>query len=116
MNRMLAVILRNEDSKSLGVVCLSPEGLPPDPSIMLYKPYCGMGYGTNAFALAARYCLEAYELECIYAGCYETNIASQKILISCGFVRYPDGDSNEKHYITGKPIIQYDYVLYRKKH
>lgn len=115
-SRLLAVIIRNEDSEPIGIVSLSPDGSPPDLSIMLYKPYRGMGYGTTAFALAAKYCFEAYDFECIYAGCYETNIVSRKMLKTCGFVPHPEGDCHEKHYLTGEPVTQYDYVLYRKVH
>lgn len=110
-SRLLAVIIRNEDSKPLGIVSLSPEGSPPDLAIMLYKPYRGQRYGTNAFALAAKYCLEAFSLDCLYAGCYETNEISRKMLKACGFVPNPDGDSHETHYLTGEPITQHDYVL-----
>ena len=112
-SRLLAVIIRNKDSKPLGIVSLSPEGSPPDLAIMLYKPYRGQGYGTNAFALAAKYCLEAYSLDCLYAGCYETNEISRKMLKACGFVPNLDGDSHEVHYLTGAPITQHDYVLYK---
>lgn len=114
-SRLLAVIIRNQDNEPIGIVSLSPEGSPPDLSIMLYKPFRGKGYGTNAFSLAAKYCFELYDFECIYAGCYETNIASLKMLKTCGFVPHPDGDSHENHYLTGNPITQYDYVLYRKE-
>lgn len=113
-SRFLAVIIRNEDKEPLGIVALSPEGSLPDLAIMLYKPYRGKGYGTNAFALASAYCLEAYNLECIYAGCYETNKGSLKMLKACGFIPHPDGNVLENHYLTGEPIIQYDFVLHRK--
>lgn len=42
-SRFLAVIIRNEDNASLGIVSLSPEGSPPDLAIMLYSR--GKGYG-----------------------------------------------------------------------
>lgn len=114
-SRLLGVIIRNEDNMPLGIVSLSPEGSPPDLAIMLFEPYRGKGYGTSAFALAAKYCLEAFDFECIYAGCYETNITSQKMLRTCGFVPNPAGDSHETHYLTGAPITQHDYVLHRRR-
>ena len=114
-SRLLAVIIRNEDNTPLGIVSLSPEGSQPDLAIMLYKPYRGKGYGTNAFALAAKYCLEAFNLNCLYAGCYENNEISRKMLKTCGFVSHPEGDSHETHYLTGEPIIQHDYVLHKCK-
>ena len=46
-------------------------------------------------------------------GCYETNEISRKMLKACGFVPNPDGDSHEVHYLTGAPITQHDYVLYK---
>lgn len=112
-SRFLAVILRNEDNKSLGIVSLSPEDSLPDLAIMLYKSYRGKGYGTNAFALAAQYCLEAFDLECLYAGCYETNTVSLKMVKTCGFIPHPDGNCHESHYLTGEPIIQYDFLIHR---
>lgn len=115
-SRLLAVIIRNTDNTPLGIVSLSPEGSPPDLAIMLYKPYRGKGYGRNAFDLAAKYCMETFELECIYAGCYETNVISQKMLKSCGFIPFPEGDSHEKHYLTGEPITQHDYVRQRREY
>lgn len=87
--RFLAVILRNQDSEPLGIVSLSPESSLPDLAIMLYRPYRGKGYGTDAFALAAKYCLETFHLEFLYAGCYETNTASLKMLKACGFTLLP---------------------------
>lgn len=112
-SRFLAVILRNQDSEPLGIVSLSPESSLPDLAIMLYRPYRGKGYGTGAFALAAKYCLETFHLKCLYAGCYETNTASLKMLKTCGFVPHPEGNCHETHYLTGEPVIQYDFVLHR---
>jgi RimJ/RimL family protein N-acetyltransferase len=50
------------------------------------------------------------KLNRIYAGSYPHNIASQKMLAKCGFKPHPEGNLEEKHYLTGEPIIQYDYV------
>ena len=115
-SRLLAVIIRNEDSETIGTVSLSPEGSPPDLAIMLHKSYRGQGYGKSAFALAAKYCMEAFNLERIYAGCYETNTVSLKMLKSCGFIPYPDGDSHETHYLTDEPITQLDFVFEQNEH
>ncbi len=113
-SRLLAVILRNADNEPLGIVSLSPEGSPPDLAIMLYRPYRGKGYGTNAFALAAAYCMDAFDLECLYAGCYETNQISRKMLKACGFTPHPEGNVHERHFLTKEPITQYDFVLHRQ--
>lgn len=112
-SRLLAVILRSADGKPLGIVSLSPEDSPPDLAIMLYQPYRGKGYGTKAFSLAAQYCLKAFELECLYAGCYETNTAALKMVRACGFIPHPEGNCRAAHYLTGEPRMQYDFVLHR---
>lgn len=112
-SRFLAVIIQNKINKPIGIVSLSPEGEPPDLAIMIYKPYRGKGYGKNALYLAARFIMDEFDFDCLYAGCYETNTVSLKMLKDCGFTRHPDGDTREKHYLTGEPIVQYDFVLNR---
>lgn len=113
-SRFLAVIIRCADKEPLGIVTLSPEGSPPDLAIMLYRPYRGKGYGTSAFSLALAYCFETFDLEQIYAGCYETNSISLKMLKACGFRSHPDGNVHETNYLTGEPVTQYDFVLRRE--
>lgn len=86
----------------------------PDLAIMLYKPYRGNGYSTPVFGLALRYCFAHFGFECIYAGCYESNPKSMKMLANCGFVPHTEGNCNETHFLDGTPIVQYDFVTYRK--
>lgn len=112
--RWRAVILRCADGAAVGTIFVSPETSPPDLAIMLYPPYRGQGYGTAAFALGVRYCFEALGLDHVYAGCYEGNHASRRMLEKCGFVPHPEGNQNEIHYRTGAPIVQYDFVKYRE--
>lgn len=112
-SRFLAVILRSADGEPLGIVTLSSEGSPPDLAIMLCRPYRGREYGTEAFSLASTYCLTAFGLDCLYAGCYETNKVSLRMLKACGFVPHPEGNVHETHYLTGEPITQFDFVLHR---
>lgn len=112
-SRFRAVIQRKEDGAIIGFISLSPEQRPPDLAIMLLKEYRGHGYGTAAFSLALQYCFEAFALDKIYAGCYEGNTASLKMLQKCGFVPYPEGNEEEEHYLNGLPITQYDYVKMR---
>lgn len=113
--RFLAVILRNSDGAVVGSLFLSPETSLPDLAIMLYRPYRGQGYGTEAFALALQYCFDTYDFEEIYAGCYEHNKVSMRMLKKSGFVPHPEGNVTEKHYISGEPITQYDFVKYRDR-
>ena len=112
-SRFHAVIQRKEDGAVIGFISLSPEHRPPDLAIMLLKEYRGHGYGTAAFSLALKYCFDAFALDKIYAGCYEGNTASLKMLQKCGFVPYPEGNEEEEHYLNGLPITQYDYVKMR---
>ena len=103
-----AIILRLCDETPIGSIGFVSENA--DLSIMLYPEYRGMGYGTRAFALGARYCAEALQLERVYAGCYQDNQASLKMLARCGFVPHPETDSRETHYLTGQETIQFDFV------
>ena len=112
-SRFKAVIFRKSDDAAIGVVFLSPEGSLPDLAIMLYPGFRGMGYGTAAFRMALEYCFKAFPFHEIYAGCYESNQASMKMLSNCGFVPHPEGNCNETHYLDGTPIIQFDFVKYR---
>ena len=102
-----AIILRLCDETPIGSIGFVSENA--DLSIMLYPEYRGMGYGTRAFALGVRYCAEVLKLERVYAGCYPDNLASMKMIASCGFVRHPEGDLPERHYLTGEEIIQLDF-------
>ena len=112
-SRFLAVIIRKIDNVVIGMVSLSPENTMPDLAIMIYKPYRQQGYGTKAFALALNYCFRTFNLDKIYAGCYETNIASFRLLMACGFVPHPEGNVAEQHFESGEPITQLDFVKYR---
>ena len=103
-----AIILRLRDETPVGAVGFVSEN--SDLSIMIYPAFRGMGYGTRAFALGARYCAETLGLEKIYAGCYPDNKASIKMLERCGFAPHPEGNMQETHYLTGEPITQLDFV------
>lgn len=109
-SRFRAVIIRKVDGVVVGTVSVSPPHILPDLAIMIYRPYRGQGIGTAAFALAADYCFGEMGLSVLYAGCYEGNVRSRKMLAACGFVPHPDGNCEEVHYRTGEPIMQYDYI------
>ena len=112
-SRFLAAIIRKIDNVVIGIVSLSPENTLPDLAIMIYPPYRQQGYGTKAFVLALNYCFRTFNLDQIHAGCYETNIASLKILTTCGFVPHLEGNVAEQHFESGEPITQLDFVKYR---
>ena len=110
-------IILNENNKLIGSIGVSifPDE-PDDMSIRIFKPYRNQGYGTIAFALGAKYCFDVLGLEKIYAGCYPDNIRSMKMLEKCGFIPHPEGNIEEKHYITGEPITQFDFVLSKENY
>ena len=111
-NRLYAVILRADSPDTpVGIVMISPPHGDPDLAIRVFAPYRGNGLGTAAFHLAAEYALAHMNIETLHAGCYEGNMRSQRMLLRCGFVRNPAGDQQEAHYVTGNPIMQYDYVF-----
>lgn len=113
-SRFQAVIIRRQDHAVIGIVSMSPPNALPDLAIMIYKPYRRQGYGTEAFRLALNYCFDAFQLDKIYAGCYETNSASLKMLTACGFIPHPEGNQTEDHFESGEPITQLDFVRYRE--
>ena len=112
-SRFQAVVIRKSDNNVIGIISMSPENALPDLAIMIYKPYRKKGYGTKAFALALKYCFEAFDLDQIYAGCYETNSVSLRMLTACGFVPHPEGNEVEEHFESGATITQLDFVKFR---
>ena len=115
-SRFIAAIIRKADGVCVGSVFLSAENTPPDLAIMIYPPYRNKGYATRAFSLAADHCFSTFELDCIYAGCYEDNPASLQMLSRCGFTPHPEGNQQEQHFLTGEDIVQLDFVKYRLGH
>lgn len=111
-SRFTATIIRKSDNAPIGCIFVSPEYALPDIAIMIFKPYRNMGYGTMAFSLGVQYCFEVLKLKKIYAGCYTDNHASLAMLEKCGFVPHPEGNSYEKHYLTGQDTVQLDFVKY----
>lgn len=110
-SRFIATIQRNSDHACIGSIFVSPEGSLPDLAIMVYKSFRHQGYGTIAFSLGVKYCFDVLNINQLYAGCYETNIVSKKMLIKCGFQPNPQGNQIEKHYLTGEPITQFDFII-----
>ena len=111
-SRFKATIIRCKDNISVGSIFVSPEYCLPDIAIMIYKPYRRQGYGTIALELGVKYCFDILQLEKIFAGFYEDNKSSMKMLENCGFKPHPEGNQKEKHYLTGQDIIQLDFVRY----
>ena len=104
-----AVIMRLEDNKIIGRIGISA-GL-PDLTITIFKPYRNQKYGTMAFLLGVKYCFEVLKLGKVYAGCYEDNIHSRKMIENCGFKHNLDGNQIEPHIFSGKDRMQLDFVI-----
>lgn len=109
-SRFYATIIARDGGSRVGAVFLSPAGSPPDLAIMIYPDFRHRGYGTSAFALAAEHCFSALKCGEIFAGCYEGNTASMKMLEKCGFTPHAEGNEQETHYLTGEARWQLDFV------
>ena len=112
--RWIAAIMLNNTKQIIGTIGLSPITSPPDLAIWMYKDFRYNGYGTAAFRLGIEYCFSNLELDYVYAGCYEHNSVSMKMLAKCGFQRHVEGDVTETHFLTNEPIIQYDFIINKK--
>ena len=104
-----AVIIRHEDSKVIGRIGLSA-GL-HDLTITIFKPYRNQNYGTTAFLLGVKYCFEVLNLDKVYAGSYEENIVSRKMIERCGFKPNPDGNDIDPHIFTREDRLQLDFII-----
>jgi len=104
-----AVIIRLEDNVVIGRIGMSP-GL-PDLTITILKPYRNQKFGTTAFLLGVKYCFEVLNLDKIYAGCYEDNVLSKRMIEQCGFVPHPAGNDVEQHIFSGEDRLQLDFIL-----
>ena len=81
----------NEEDQLCGVISLMPnEGVYRISSEIGYwvgEPYWGRGIATQAIAKITRYGFEKLQLERIYAGVYEFNVASMKALEKNGYIK-----------------------------
>jgi RimJ/RimL family protein N-acetyltransferase len=108
-----AVVIRLEDNLVIGRIGISL-GL-PDLTITIFKPYRNQKIGTMAFSLGVKYCFEVLNLDKIYAGCYEDNISSKRMIEQCGFKPNPTGNDMEQHIFTGEDRSQLDFVIENPK-
>jgi len=109
-----AMIRRKRTGELVGALGIAPGTPPefePDLSICIFAPYRRQGYGTAAFALAAKYATEVLHIEELHAGAYPDNIGSQTMLGRCGFVPVAECPP-EKHWLTGEDVVQVDYVYW----
>jgi len=49
------------------------------------EPYWGKGIATQAVSLLSKYAFEELNMEKLFAGVFEGNVGSKKVLLKCGF-------------------------------
>ena len=109
---LFAMIKCSATSNVVGAVSIAPGAPPefePDLSIRIFAPYRKQGYGTSAFALAAKYATETLGITELHAGAYPDNVGSKKMLARCGFLQLMQCEA-EQHYLTGEDVFQMDYI------
>lgn len=112
--RFFASIILKENDSVIGNIGISPPNCIPDLAIGIYKPFRNHGFGTAAFMLGTKYAIDNLFLDELFAGCYEENLSSIKMLKKCGYVPHPDGNLIEKHFLSNEDLVQLDFV-YKKK-
>ncbi len=90
--RFFATVVRLADQRPIGSVSLAPAHREPDLSISLYRPFRGLGYGTEAYQLAVAHILTNFDVEFLFASTREDNTASMRALEKTGFERVPEKD------------------------
>lgn len=110
-----SLIIDKKSGKKVGTVRLSPPKYEPDLAIWIFKPYRNKGYGYKAFSLGLQYCFNELQLDKVWAGCYENNIVSRKMLEKIGLVRDQLGDVTEIDVFNNKEIKQLSYVITKDK-
>ena len=108
--RFFAMIRLDSTGEIIGAVGISPPETTPDLAIWIFKPFRRKGFGTSAFTLTTKYAVGKLKINDLHAGAYPNNTGSLKMLERCGYVPFPAGNVPEKHYITGEPIIQMDFI------
>lgn len=109
--RWVASILRKADNRHIGTVGLSPADSEPEIAVSLFATYRYQGYGTAALRLATIFCFETLQLAQLFASCHEENPAGLHMLQKCGFVPYMQGHTPQTHFITGEPLVQWEFML-----
>lgn len=79
----------------------------------LGEPYWGKGVTTTAVRLVTDYAFTELKLERLYAGVFEGNIASMKVLEKCGYVR--EGISRKSIFKNNKLIDEHRFAKMRNE-
>lgn len=111
--RFWVTIIDKHTNSRVGTLRLGPDEKCPDLAVWIYPQHRNNGYGKESLYLALKYLFQIYPYETLSAGCYYDNEASQRMLRSIGFFRYPDGDSEEINCFTGMPTVQQEFRIHR---
>ncbi len=107
-------VVDKKTGNRMGTLRLGLDEICPDLAIWIYKKYRNQGVGTMAYQLALQYLFATYDYEELSAGCYETNVASQRMLQKIGFMQRVDLENEvETDCFTGNPIVQQEYRIKR---
>ncbi len=74
----------------------------------------GKGYGSDAMSTLVSYAFDELRLNCIYCQIKEDNIASQKMIEKCGFVK--EGRLRSRVYRNGKYYDFYEYSILKDEY
>lgn len=92
-NQLIGVITKDQlDTHSISI------------GIMIHEKYWGQGIGKLALT---QYINELKNIDTIYADCISKNIASQKLLESCGFIYQQDFKRKFPDFVDEKPCKLY---------
>lgn len=94
-----------KDGTNIGYVQLVPidEGI--EVGYHIAKEFTGMGYATEALTELLEYVKIEKKIERVYGICVSENIASQKVLEKCGFIKEYEGIGEYQE--ESKEIVKY---------
>jgi ribosomal-protein-alanine N-acetyltransferase len=88
-NEILLKIVVASEGMHIGNIKIGPIDVNNKSAELSYligaKSFWGQGYATEAISLCVDYCFNTLGLYKLQAGCFETNIGSQKALLKAGF-------------------------------
>lgn len=111
------ITLKEAPQKVFGIIGhyrISPENYRSEIGYMLLEEYSGKGYVTEAIDAVLKYGFYDLDLHSIEAVIDPANIASEKVLLKCGFVK--EAHLLENEYFSGKFWDSVIYSLLKKNY
>jgi RimJ/RimL family protein N-acetyltransferase len=85
--REIALAVERADGAFMGVIGFHPkDGLSPELGYWLGRPFCGVGYMTEAVSVALDWAGAAWERRFVTSGHFADNDASARVLTKAGFL------------------------------